>query len=86
MDERKWKQQFLEERYEWDDDFTRRSPQIRTEEQSLPKDVCEQYDQKKSPNVYKKLPKSDFTRKMKDFTPLQKLPNNVGDLYKLTVA
>ena len=26
---------------------------------------------KKSPNFYRKLPKNDFTRKMKDFTPLQ---------------
>ena len=29
--------------------------------------VAQQCDQKKSPNVYKKLPKNDFTRKMKDF-------------------
>ena len=41
---------------------------------------------KKSPNVYRKLPKSDFTRKMTDLTPLQKLPKNVGDLGKLIIA
>ena len=34
----------------------------------------------------KKLPKNDFTRKMIDFTPLQKLPKNVGDLAKFIVA
>ena len=38
---------------------------------------------KKLPNVYKKLPKNDFTRKMIDF---QKLPKNVGDLGKFIVA
>ena len=41
---------------------------------------------KKSPNVYKKLPKNDFTRKMIDFNTLQKLPKNVGDLGKLIIA
>ena len=41
---------------------------------------------KKSPNVYKKLPKNDFTRKMIDFNTLQKLPKNVGDLGKFIVA
>ena len=34
----------------------------------------------------KKLPKNHFTRKIKDLTPLQKLPKNVGDLGKLIVA
>ena len=33
-----------------------------------------------------KLPKSDFTVKWMILTPLQKLPNNVGDLGKLIVA
>ena len=46
----------------------------------------DQCDQKKSPNVYKKLPKNDFTRKMIDFNTLQKLPKNVGDLGKFIVA
>ena len=32
-----------------------------------------QCDQKKSPNVYKKLPKNDFTRKMKDFDTFTKI-------------
>ena len=41
---------------------------------------------KKSPNVYKKLPKNDFTRKMIDFNTLQKLPKNVGYLGKFIVA
>ena len=33
-----------------------------------------------------KLPKNDFTRKMIDLTPFQKLPKNVRDLDKLIVA
>ena len=41
---------------------------------------------KKSPKVYKKLPKNDFMRKMIDFNTLQKLPKNVGDLGKFIVA
>ena len=45
-----------------------------------------QCDQKKSSNVYKKLPKNDFTRRMIDFNTLQKLPWNVGDLGKFIVA
>ena len=45
-----------------------------------------QCDQKKSSNVYKKLPKNDFTRRMIDFNTLQKLPWNVGDLGKVIVA
>ena len=32
----------------------------------------DQCDQKKSPNVYKKLPKNDFTRKMIDFDTFTK--------------
>ena len=32
---------------------------------------------KKSPNVYKKWPKTDFTRKMKDFDTLNILLKNV---------
>ena len=50
---------------------------------ALPTEQC---DQKKSPNVYKKLPKNDFMRKMIDFNTLQKLPKNVGDLGKFIVA
>ena len=41
---------------------------------------------KKSPNVYKKLAKNDFTRKMIDFNTLQNLPKNVGDWGKFIVA
>ena len=41
---------------------------------------------KKSPNIYKKLPKNDFTRKMIDFNTLQNLPKNVGDFGKFIVA
>ena len=33
-----------------------------------------------------KVAQNDFTRKNKDLAPLQKLPNNVGDLGKLIVA
>ena len=33
---------------------------------------------KKSPNVYKKWPKTDFTRKMKDFDTFNKSPKNVA--------
>ena len=33
-----------------------------------------------------KVVKNVFTRKLKIFTPLQKLPKNVGDLGKLIVA
>ena len=33
-----------------------------------------------------KLPKNDFTRKIKDFDTFKKLPKNVGDLGKLIVA
>ena len=46
----------------------------------------EQCDQKKSPNVYKKLPKNDFTRKMINFDTVTKLPKDVGDLDKIIVA
>ena len=33
-----------------------------------------------------KVVQNDFTRKIKDFHPLQKLPKNVGDLGKLIAA
>ena len=33
-----------------------------------------------------KVAKNDFTRKMNVFAPLQKMPNNVGDLGKIIVA
>ena len=38
------------------------------------------------PNVFKKLPKNDFSRKLKIFSPLQKLPKNVEYLGKLIGA
>ena len=41
---------------------------------------------KKLPNVCKRCPKNDFTRKIKDFDTFQKLPKAVGDLGKLIVA
>ena len=41
---------------------------------------------KKQPNVYKKLAKNDFTRKMIAFDTYKKLPKNVRDLGKLIVA
>ena len=41
---------------------------------------------KNSPNVYKSCPKIISLEKGKILTPLQKLPNNVGDLGKLIVA
>ena len=37
-------------------------------------------------NVYIKLPKNNFAWKITFLTPLQKLPNNVGDLGKINVA
>ena len=37
----------------------------------------------KSSQMSIKLLKNDFTRKIKIFTPLQKLPKNVGDLGKV---
>ena len=37
----------------------------------------------KSPNAYKKLPKTDFTRKLKIY---KKLPKNVVDFGKYIVA
>ena len=40
---------------------------------------------KKSPNVYKKWPKNDFTRKLKDFDSCIKLPLNVVNLGKIIV-
>ena len=42
-----------------------------------------QCDQKKIAKCLQKLPKNDFTRKMIDLTPLQKMPKNVGDFGKL---
>ena len=33
-----------------------------------------------------KVAQNDLTSKMKDFSPLQKLPKNVGDFGKLNVA
>ena len=33
-----------------------------------------------------KVAQNDFTKKLMIFTPLQKLPNNVGDLGKIIVA
>ena len=41
---------------------------------------------KKSPNVYKSYPKMVSLEKLKILTPLQKLPENVGDLGKLIAA
>ena len=41
---------------------------------------------KKSPNVYKSCPKDISLEKLKVLTPLQKLPENVGDLGNLIVA
>ena len=41
---------------------------------------------KKLPNAYKSCPKMISLVKLKILTPLQKLPNNVGDLGKLIVA
>ena len=38
------------------------------------------------PNVYKSWPKMISQEKLKIFTPLQKLPKNVGDLGKFIVA
>ena len=41
---------------------------------------------KKLPNVYESCPKMISLEKFKILTPLQKLPNSVGDLGKLVVA
>ena len=41
---------------------------------------------KKSPNVYKSYQKMILLDKLKILTPLQKSPENVGDLCKLIVA
>ena len=40
----------------------------------------------KSPNAYKSCRKMITGEKSKIFTPLQKMPKNVGDLGKLIVA
>ena len=45
-----------------------------------------QYDQKKSPNVYKSCPKMIPQEKWKILTPWEKLPKFVGYLGKLIVA
>ena len=45
-----------------------------------------QCDEKKSPNVYKKLPRNYFTTKIKDFDTFKKFPKNVRKLGKLIVA
>ena len=44
------------------------------------------WPEKKSPIVDKSCPKMISLEKLKIFTPLQKLPKNVGDLGKLIVA
>ena len=41
---------------------------------------------KKSPNVYKSCPEIISLEKWKILTPLQNLPENVGDLGQLVVA
>ena len=41
---------------------------------------------KKSPNVYKSCPQMISLEKLKIFTPLQKLPKNVGDMGKSIAA
>ena len=41
---------------------------------------------KNSPNVYKSCPKMILLETLKILPPLQKLPKNVGDLGKLSVA
>ena len=41
---------------------------------------------KKSPNIDKSCPKKISLEKLEILTPLQKLPNNVGDLGKLIVT
>ena len=45
-----------------------------------------QCDQKKVANYLLKLPKNDFTRKLKFFDTFTKLPKSVGDLGKIIVA
>ena len=45
-----------------------------------------QFNQKKSPNIYKSCPKLISLEKLKILSPLQKLLKNVGDLGKLIVA
>ena len=41
---------------------------------------------KKSPNVYKSCPKMISLEKLTILTPLQKLPENVGDFGKIIVG
>ena len=50
--------------------------------QVIENEVCEQCDQKKSPNVNKSCPKMISLEKLKILTPLQKLPKNVCQLPK----
>ena len=45
-----------------------------------------QCDEKKTPNVYKKLPRNYFTTKIKDFDTFKKFPKNVRKLGKLIVV
>ena len=47
--------------------------------------TIKQCDQKKAKRL-KKLPKNDFTRKIKYLETFTKLPKNAGDLGKLIVA
>ena len=56
-----------------------------SERESVVRGDSNSVTRKKSLNVYKKLPKNDFTRKMIDFDSFTKLPTNVGDLDKLIV-
>ena len=51
-----------------------------SERESVVRGDSNSVTRKKSLNVYKKLPKNDFTRKMIDFDSFTKLPTNVGDL------
>ena len=46
----------------------------------------QQCDQKKVAKCLLKLPKNDFTRKIKDFDTFTKLPKSVGELGKIIVA
>ena len=41
---------------------------------------------KKSPNIYKKWPKTDLTKKLKYFDTFNKLPKNVAIWEKVIVA
>ena len=52
----------------------------------LPKACRHQCDQKKLPNDYKSGPKMISLEKLKIWTPLQKLPKNMGVLGKKIIA